>query len=88
MFGDFWDLEDHMYTDPRFPLAGLDLAARLVGIALPAALREGYESVRSWPIDFERARPVYQVLFLCTWSHVTNTPQLAKLAHEMALSAA
>ena len=82
------DLEDHMYTDSRFPLAGLDLAARLVGIALPAALREGYESVRSWPTDFARARPVYQVLFLCTWSRVANMPHLAKLAHEMARSAA
>ncbi len=74
------DLEDHLYTDARFPLLGVDLQARL-----PDAFREGYTSVRPWPSGFDEARPVYQVLFLCTWTHVLgDAPRLAQLALEIA----
>lgn len=79
------DLEDHLYTDARFPLSGVDLQARLRGTPLPGAFREGYSSLRPWPSGFEAARPVYQVLFLCTWSHVLGDPPgLAQLALEIA----
>ncbi len=83
------DLEDHLYTDARFPLSGVDLQARLRGPPLPGAFREGYSSPRPWPSGFEEVRPVYQVLFLCTWTHVLGDPPgLAEVALEIARSAA
>jgi hypothetical protein len=29
-------------------------------------------------------KPLYQILFLCTWSHVLDVPQLARLALKIA----
>jgi fructosamine-3-kinase len=52
-------------------------------VALPGAFRAGYTSVRPWPEGFDKARPVYQMLFLCTWSRVCRAPHLADLALEV-----
>jgi hypothetical protein len=77
------DVEDHFFLDPRFALAGIDLQARLEGVELPSAFRAGYTSIRPWPEGFHRARPVYQMLFLCTWSRVCSASHLAELALEI-----
>ena len=83
------DIEDHLYTDPRFALAGIDLQARLRGTPSPEALREGYQSNRPWPPGYEDCRPVFQVLFLCTWTYVLGAEgRLPKLALELVREAA
>jgi len=68
------DVEDHLFTDPRLPLAGVALQAESRGEALPADFRAGYESIRPWPGDAEQVRPAYQLMFLCTWTHVLGDP--------------
>ncbi len=80
------DVEDHLYTDPRFPLAGVDLQYRLRGSRLPSALRAAYVQQRPWPDDFEAARPLYQLLFLCTWTHVLAGSETATRLPERVLA--
>jgi len=77
------DIEDHFFLDPRFALTGIELQARLAGVELPSAFRAGYTSIRPWPPGLDDARPVYQMLFLCTWSRVVRASHLAELALEL-----
>ena len=77
------DIEDHFFLDPRLALAGIELQAHLAGVELPSAFRAGYTSIRPWPEGFDDARPVYQMLFLCTWSRVCRASHLAELALEI-----
>ncbi len=56
------DVEDHHFTDPRFALAGYDLAH-----GSPETFRRAYVSETTWPEGFAQCRPVFHVYFLATW---------------------
>ena len=55
-----------------------------VGVLIPEIMRRGVRVLGEmhWPDGFEKARPVYQMLFLCTWSRVCKASHLAGLGLE------
>jgi hypothetical protein len=68
--GDGWrflghvDLEDYVFLDARFALAGYELGA---GGRAPAAFWEGYRALAAVDGSYEAARGVMQAFFLVNW---------------------
>lgn len=80
--GDDWsfagavDVEDHTFSDPRFALAGYDLAHPITD-----AFAQAYRAETDWPSDYETARPLCQLYFLLTWVAVFHDEGGALLRH-------
>jgi hypothetical protein len=65
------DLEDYVFTDARFPLAGYELGA---GGPLPPAFWEGYRAFTEVDPSYEAVRPLFGLYYLLSWFWLSYDP--------------